>query len=99
MQELKGSDRKYLRRLAHSLKPVVYVGKGGLTGGLIDSVSQALDVHELIKVRFVEFKGEKKALSAKIAGQAGCEQVGMIGHVAIFYREHPEAEKRKIQLP
>ena len=99
MRTLKGSDRKVLRGLAQALKPVVQVGKNGVTGGLIQSVVAALDTHELIKVRFVEFKDQKRALAEEIARRAECEQVGMIGHVAIYYREHPEAEKRKIQLP
>ena len=99
MRTLKGSDRKVLRGLAQALKPVVQVGKNGVTGGLIQSVVDALDTHELIKVRFVEFKDQKRVLAEEIARRAECEQVGMIGHVAIYYREHPEAEKRKIQLP
>jgi len=48
---LKGSDRRHLRGLAHQLKPVVQVGKQGLIENLITTVSQALDAHELIKVR------------------------------------------------
>jgi len=99
MKKLKGTDRKYLRALAQALKPLVHVGKSGVTDGLVASVQDALDQHELIKVRFLEFKDEKKALAAEIAQRAKCEQVGMIGHIAIYYREHPEAEKRRITLP
>ncbi|MCZ6634127.1 MAG: YhbY family RNA-binding protein [bacterium] len=99
MVKIKGSDRKYLRGLAHVLKPVVFIGKGGVTAGVIDSMNEALDQHELIKVRFVEFKEERKTLAGEIAERSECEQVGMIGHVAIFFRAHPNEEKRKIQLP
>lgn len=99
MRALKGSDRKFLRGLAHDVQPVVQIGKGGITEGVIGSVNAALDQHELIKVRFLEFKDEKQELAVQIAQRTGSEQVGMIGHVAIFYREHADAEKRKIQLP
>jgi RNA-binding protein len=34
-----------------------------------------------------------------VALRAPCEQVGMIGHIAIYYREQEDPEKRKIQLP
>jgi len=88
-----------LRGLAHDVHPLVQIGKGGVTDGVIASVNAALDQHELIKVRFLEFKDEKQDLAAQIAQLTGSEQVGMIGHVAIFYREQADPEKRKIQLP
>ncbi|MBT4138560.1 MAG: ribosome assembly RNA-binding protein YhbY [Candidatus Latescibacteria bacterium] len=99
MKKLKGSDRKYLRSIAHELKPLVQVGKSGVTDGLIASLNEALDQHELVKVRFLEFKDEKKTLAVEIADRSKSEQVGMIGHIAIFYREQKDAEKRKIKLP
>ena len=98
MKKLKGADRKYLRSLAHELKPLVQVGKSGVTEGLVASVNEVLDQHELIKVRFLE-KEEKKTLADEVALRAQCEQVGMIGHIAIYYREQEDPEKRKIQLP
>lgn len=99
MKKLTGADRKYLRGIANELKPLVQVGKSGVSDGLIGAVNDALDQHELIKCRFVEFKKEKKMLAPEIAKRAECEQVGMIGHVAIYYREHKDPEKRKIQIP
>ena len=99
MEKLKGSDRKYLRSLAHHLKPVVHVGKEGVTDRLVGTVVRALDAHELIKVRFLEFKKEKGPLANEIARRSRSQQVGTVGHVAIFYREHPDEEKRKIRLP
>ena len=99
MAKLTSADRKYLRSLAHELKPLVQVGKGGINDGLIASLNEVLDQHELVKVRFLEFKEEKKTLAVEIAKRAGCEQVGMIGHIAIYYREQEDEEKRKIKLP
>ena len=99
MEKLKGADRKYLRSVAHELKPLVQVGKSGVTEGLLASLNEALDQHELVKVRFLEFKDEKKALAVEIAERSASEQVGMIGHIAMFYREQEDPEKRKIKLP
>jgi RNA-binding protein len=99
MDMLKGSQRKYLRGLAHNLKPVVQVGKQGLTAGLAGSVHQALLDHELIKIKFLEFKEEKKQMAGELAARTGSECVGLIGNVATFYRPHPEEEKRQIRLP
>ena len=96
---LSGHDRKFLRAQAHSLDPVVIVGKQGLTEAGISAIGRALDTHELIKVRFNDFKDQKRELSAQIAEQTQSDLCGLIGHVAIFYREHPEPEKRKVNLP
>jgi RNA-binding protein len=96
---LAGSQRTYLRGLAHKLRPVIQVGKNGITPDLIRAVDDALDIHELIKVKFVDFKEEKKELSGSIADQTSSEAVGLIGNVAIFYRQNPVEKKRKITLP
>jgi len=98
MEKLKGSAKKYLRSLAHHLKPVVMVGRNGLSGILIASIDAALHDHELIKVKFVEFKEEKKEMAAEISTITKSEIVGIIGNIVIFYRQHPQTEKRKIKF-
>ncbi|MBF0446153.1 MAG: YhbY family RNA-binding protein [Magnetococcales bacterium] len=99
MLELQGFQKKYLRGLAHNLKPLVLVGREGVTAAVLLVVDQALLDHELIKVRFNDFKTEKKALCAQIAENSGGDLVGMVGHVAIFYRPHPKVDKRTIKVP
>ena len=96
---LKGSVRKYLRGLAHHLKPVVIVGQSGITKSLTHAVEQALDDHELIKIRFNSFKTHKQELVREIETKTRSEMVGLIGHVAIFYRQQADPEKRAIRLP
>jgi len=98
MEKLKGSQRKYLRSLAHHLKPVVMVGRNGVSGQLIASVDAALKDHELIKVKFGEFKEEKKEIAEEIATVSKSQVIGIIGNIAIFYRQHPQAELRKIKI-
>jgi RNA-binding protein len=98
MDRLKSSQRKYLRSQAHHLKPLVTIGVKGVTQQLIGSVDLALKDHELIKVKFGEFKEAKKEISEEIATATKSELVGLIGNIAILYRQHPEPEKRKIKL-
>jgi RNA-binding protein len=98
MEKLKGSAKKYLRSLAHHLKPVAMVGKSGIRGQFIASVDAALNDHELIKIKFGEFKEEKKEMSAQIAAETQSEVIGIIGHIVIFYRQHPQPELRKIKF-
>ena len=101
MEKLKGYQRKHLRGLAHDFKPLVLIGQKGLTDSLIESIEQALDDHELIKVKFNDFKekGDKKEILAAIEERTECEAAGLIGHVAILYRPHRQPEKRKIRIP
>ncbi len=94
--ELRGFQRKYLRGLAHNLKPVVQVGRAGITDDVLHKVGQALDDHELIKVSMHKPKN-KKTMAAQLAGGAGARLAGLVGHTAILYREH--SEKPQIQLP
>lgn len=97
---LKGTQKKYLKALAHSLKPVVFIGQKGLTPSLAKAMEDALDSHELIKVRFIDFKEKelKKDLILEIEKNHGCSKVGMVGHIAIFYRMNKDPKKRKIIL-
>lgn len=99
MPSLTSSQRKFLRSEAHHLDPVVLIGKAGVTDALIGAINAALESHELIKVRFNDFKDQKVALIEDIQARTRSERCGMLGHVAILYRQQPDAEKRKIVLP
>ena len=100
LKELKGSEKKYLRGLAHGLNPAAFVGHKGLTDTLTAEIDQALEASELIKVKFNEFKekDQKKDLIEKIAKATKSQVAGMIGHVAIFYRQNKDPEKQIIKL-
>jgi RNA-binding protein len=99
MASLKGSQRKWLRGQAHSLRPIVQIGRQGLSDGALREIDFALDTHELIKVQAVAPKEEKEEMAERIAAQLRAERVGMIGHILIFYRRQPDPELRKIELP
>ena len=99
MRQLTNTQREYLRRLAHSLKPVVQIGKQGLTPPVHVAVDQALSARELIKIKFQDFRDQKQALAEKLASIAGGVLIGVIGNIAILYREQPDPAERKINLP
>ncbi len=96
---ISGAQKKYLRGLAHSLKPVVWIGRNGLTEALLESLDEALDSHELVKVKFTDHQDRKRELSAEIDERLRTEQAGAIGHVVILYRQARDPEKRAIRLP
>ncbi len=101
MDELKGFQRRYLKGLAHDLKPVVFIGQNGVTRSVEEALNDALDTHELIKLKFIEFKKkeQKEQLAEAVQERTGCLLVGMIGHIAILYRRHKDAKKRRIRVP
>ena len=93
---LSSKQRKFLRGLAHHVKPVAQVGRHGLSEALVREVSQALDAHELIKVKFVEHKEERKKYSADLAEQTESDLVGILGNNAILFRFGSEEKDRPI---
>jgi RNA-binding protein len=88
-----------LRGLAHQLKPVVHVGKTGLTPNVLAAIDEALEHHELIKIRFQGFKDQKREFAETIAQESHSEVVGTVGHIVMFYRQQPDPEKREIRIP
>lgn len=83
------------------MNPSAMVGHKGLTPALTDEINQALEAAELIKIKFNDHKEKevKNALVEEIAQATRSQVAGMVGHVAILYRQHPDPEKRKIKLP
>lgn len=98
-QKITKQQREYLRKAAHELKPLVQIGKQGVTDTVRSAVDVALTAHELIKVKFVASKEEKWELVEKLTAATGSEAVTIIGNVAILFRRHPDPAKRNIELP
>jgi len=86
---LSAPHRRRLRALAHPLKPVVLVGQGGLKDSVVQAVDAALLDHELIKVHLRQPE-DKHAAAQALADATGAALCGLVGHVVILYRPHPE---------
>lgn len=99
MDKLTGKQRRWLRAKAHHLNPVVIVGSGGLSGPLLSAIDEALDNHELIKIRFGDPGADRKQLASEVEVKLECEVAGMVGRVAMVYRPSRKEEKRKLSLP
>jgi RNA-binding protein len=94
---LSPSQKRYLRGLAHDLKPVILTGNKGITPALIREFSAALDQHELVKVKLGDDRDERKVHIAQLGDEANAELVQSIGRVACFYRRNED--KPKLALP
>lgn len=99
MNELNSGQRRKLKALAHHLEPVVMVGQKGFTENLSKAVDKALSDHELIKIKFVDFKDEKRKLTDEIVASTNSGFVGIIGNIAILFRENPDIPvKERIRI-
>ena len=88
--EMTSKTRAQLRSQAQSLSPVVMVGHEGITEGVIAALDAALTEHELVKVRFQDFKEMVRDLSVQLSNKTSSVLVSTTGFTAVFYRKNPE---------
>jgi len=94
---LRQNQIKYLKGLAHHLKPVVIIGAAGLTAAVLKEVRGALKAHELVKIKLPAMeRDDRRSLFNQLCQETRSEAIQQIGRMAILYRR---AEKPKIQLP
>ncbi len=87
---LTSATKRELKARAHALKPVVLVGQRGLTPAVIASVDEALNAHELIKVRLPAGERAERVLQADgMASRLQADVVASIGRVVVLYRQRP----------
>ena len=91
---LKGKQRAYLRSIANTLKPIIQLGKEGVTENFLDQLDEMLTAREIVKVTILETAG----LVAKETANAICEAlraefVQAIGFKFTIYRKNLEEPK------
>lgn len=90
-------QRQHLKKLAHSLKPIVMLGHNGLTKNVLTEIKCSLEHHEIIKVKIITEEREAKHLAiAEIVKKIGAAHVQTIGKIVVLYRP---SKKCKISLP
>ncbi len=94
MNPLTLEQKRKLKSLAHHLKPVVYIGRNGITDGVIEATDKALAAHELIKIKFIDFKDEKKGIIQSVAENTNSTCVSIIGNIAILFRQKPDKNEK-----
>ena len=92
------SHIKKLKALAHHLKPSVNIGKDGLSDGVVQSILEILETHELIKIKFQKNKDSKNAISNDIVNQTKSTKVSIIGNTLIIYKKSSKPKYRQIKL-
>lgn len=99
MTELSSTQRKYLRGLAHGVRPAVQVGIRGLEPTVLESIDQALTARELVKVQLPGDRDQRGVLADRIAEALRAELAGTVGRMAVFFRRHPDPTHRRVFLP
>jgi len=97
METLKGKQVRYLRGLGHHLQPVVMIGREGISERLVEVTKNALQAHELIKVKVQDgCELDRREAAAALTEQAGAQLVQVLGRTFLLYRQSDEP---KIELP
>jgi RNA-binding protein len=86
MEELTNAEIRKLKARAQHLEPMFKVGKAGLSDGFLKSVAEGLALHELVKIKFVDFKDDKKTLAPELAEKTASRLIMRVGNVAVVYR-------------
>jgi RNA-binding protein len=90
LDPLTNAQIRQFKAKAQLMKPMLKVGKAGLSEGFIKSVSESLDQHALVKIQFAEFKEQKKVLAPLLAEKTGSHLVMRVGNVMVLHRPKVE---------
>ena len=92
-------QRAYLKGLAMTMDPILQIGKSSLTPEFTQSVSEALEARELIKISVLQnCLDDPKSIAQTLAERTNSEVVQVIGKKIVLYREGKK-DKKKILLP
>ncbi len=92
LEPLTNSQIRKFKAAAQHLEPILKLGKAGLSDGFIRSVEEALAQHELVKIKFMEFKERKKELAPQLAGKTSSHLIMRVGNVMVLHRPRPMAD-------
>ena len=91
-EPLANREIRDLKARAQSMRPALTVGKEGLSDGFVRSIDEALSRHELVKVKFGEFKEQKKTLAPLLAGRTSAHLITRVGNVVVLFRRKPRGD-------
>ncbi len=95
---LTGKQRRYLRGLGHNLASIATIGKEGISPSFTRAVDQALEDHELVKIRVGKNAlVDRKEAAQDLAVQTASEVAQVLGNTILLYRRHPD--EPTIELP
>jgi RNA-binding protein len=94
MLSLTNAQTRALKAQAQRLKAMLKIGKEGLSPQFLAALDELLKHHELVKVKFDEFKEQKKELAPQLAEKSGSHLVTRVGNVVVLYRPKPTEDQQ-----
>lgn len=92
-------QRSKLKSIAANLSPVTQIGKGGITENLLNTLSEALEAREIIKVNVLQnAEADADTIAQNVAELLGADVVYVIGRKAVFYRRSSRKDFEHIEL-
>ena len=91
LEPLNNAQLRKFKAAAQLLEPMLKVGKAGLSEGFLKTVDTALSQHELVKIKFADFKEQKKELAPLLAEKTSSHLVMRVGNVMVLHRPKPAA--------
>ena len=94
---LTGKQKRFLRGLGHALKPVITVGKGDVSEALIKETDEALNSHELIKVKILEScMMDRHQVAEELSEGCKADLAQVLGRTLLLYKA---AKEPRLELP
>jgi len=90
-------QQKFLRGLSHHIHPVVIVAGKGLSDNVMHEIENALEKHELVKVKLRADRDQRAEFTDSIVKRTGAELVHSIGQNITLFRRNPD--EPVIELP
>lgn len=95
---MNSKQRAYLKGIAQTTQPILNIGKASLTPEFTESVAEALEARELIKISVLKnCLDDPKEIAAVLAERTKSQVVQVIGRKIVLYKE--SKEHKKINLP
>ena len=92
-------EKKYLKAIGHTLKPIVIVSHKGLADSIKDEIDRALNDHELIKIKIITtHREDRKEITKQICKHHNAECIQSVGHVTLIYRPSKNVNPRLSNL-
>ena len=93
----KNAQKKYLRKLGHQLKPIIFIGNSGLSESVLTELSSTINHHELIKIKIkASNRIIRDQIIDEICKKTSTQLVTQIGGIALIYKKNPETPKIKL---
>ena len=89
---LTSQNKKYLRKLGMEYRSLFQIGKDGLSDNLMDTLSDSLEAHELVKCNLLKTcPVDVREAAIECASATGSEVVHIVGHTSRFPNDYAHA--------